>query len=77
MGERRYKSELKLLGKRIKNLRSAQNMVQDDLEVKTGISRADISKIENGLKNIEFYTLIRIAEALHAELYDLFKPEKE
>ena len=74
MGEKKYYEELKALGERIKRIRTEQNLVQLDLEVKTGISRADISKIENGLKNIEFITIIKIAEALEVEIVELFKP---
>ena len=76
MGERRYKAELKSLGKRIKKIRLDKGLIQLDLEVKAGISRADISKIENGLKNIEFITIIKIAEALEVELIELFRQEK-
>jgi transcriptional regulator with XRE-family HTH domain len=72
MGERRYKLELKTLGKRIKKIRKEKGLIQLDIEVKSGISRTDISKIENGLKNIEFITIIKIAEALDIELADLF-----
>lgn len=76
MGERRYKSEFKALGKRIKQIRKDKNLIQLDLEVRSGVSRTDISKIENGLKNIEFLTIVKIAEALDVEVYDLFKPDK-
>ena len=76
MGERRYKAELKSLGKRIKKIRLDRGLIQLDLEVKAGISRADISKIENGLKNIEFITIIKIAEALDVEVIELFRQEK-
>ncbi len=72
MGERRYKSELKALGKRIRQIRKDKNLIQLDVEVKSGISRTDISKIENGLKNVEFITIIKIAEALEIEIIDLF-----
>jgi len=76
MGERRYKAELKSLGKRIKKIRLDKGLIQLDLEVKAGISRADISKIENGLKNIEFITIIKIAEALDVDVIELFRLEK-
>jgi len=76
MGERRYKTELKSLGKRIKKIRLDKGLIQLDLEVKAGISRADISKIENGLKNIEFITIIKIAESLYLQVIDLFLLEK-
>ena len=73
MGERRYKMELKALGNRIKDIRTRKNLIQLDLEVSSGINRTDISKIENGIKNIEFLTIVKIAEALEVELYELFK----
>jgi transcriptional regulator with XRE-family HTH domain len=76
MGEKRYRAELKALGKRIKDIRKEKNLIQLDLEVKSGISRTDVSKIENGLKNIEFLTIVKLAEALNVEVYDLFKPHK-
>ena len=76
MGERRYKAELKALGKRIKDIRKEKNLIQLDLEVRSGISRTDISKIENGLKNIEFLTIVKLAEALAVDVYDFFKPDK-
>ena len=73
MGERRYKQELKALGKRIKQIRKDKGLTQLDIEVKSYISRTDISKIENGLKNIEFITIIKIAEALEVEIVAFFQ----
>ena len=73
MSEKRYKSELKALGKRIQEIRLRKGLVQLDLEVRTGISRSDISKIENGKSNIEFMTLVKIAEALGVELVAFFE----
>lgn len=73
MGEKRYKHELKIIGKRIRKIRTENNLIQLDLEIKTGISRADISKIENGLKNVEIITLIKIAEALGVATSSLFE----
>jgi len=45
---------------------------QLDLEIQSGINRTEISRIENGLKNIEFLTMVKLAEALGVELYDFF-----
>ena len=73
VGEKRYKSELKALGKRIFTIRKQKGLIQLDLEIKCNISRADISKIENGLKNVEFLTIVKIAEALDVETIELFK----
>lgn len=75
MFEKRYNSELVKLGQRIKDIRKGGGLTQLDLEVKTGITRPDISKIENGLKNIEFYTLIKLVVALDVDIETLFTPE--
>jgi transcriptional regulator with XRE-family HTH domain len=69
----RYALELKKLGKRIRELREAKGMLQVDLELDTGINRTEISRIENGLRNIEFNTLVKIAEGLEVEVIELFK----
>ena len=70
--EARYQSEIIKLGARIKLIRKKKGMSQLDLELASGITRTEISRIENGLKNIEFYTLIKIATALEVELAQLF-----
>lgn len=71
--EKRYKSEIKAFGKRVKSIRVKKGLSQLDLELESGISRTEISRIENGLKNIEFYTLVRFAEALKIPLSELFQ----
>lgn len=73
MGIDRYTYELMELGKRIRYFRKRSKLTQVDLELRTGINNGDISRIENGQKNIEFYTIVRLAEALEVELQDLFK----
>lgn len=72
MGEKRYQLELRSIGKRIQKIRKEKGMVQLDIEIKSGISRADISKIEHGKKNVEIVTLIKIAEALDVSTGSLF-----
>lgn len=71
--EKRYKQEVEKLGKRIRSIREGQSMSQLDLEVVSGINRTEISRIENGLKNLEFMTLVRIADSLKVELNQLFQ----
>jgi transcriptional regulator with XRE-family HTH domain len=71
----RYTYELKELGKRIKKIRKHKNLTQLDLEVKCGIDNGDISRIENGRKNLELYTIVKLAEALDVDLYELFVKE--
>ncbi|WP_315821291.1 helix-turn-helix transcriptional regulator [Paraflavitalea speifideaquila] len=38
----------------------------------TGMHHGKISKIENGLVNMEFYTIARMADALEVEIMELF-----
>lgn len=73
MENERYINELRELGKRIRSLRLALDITQLDMEVRSGINNADISRIENGQKNIEFYTIVKLAEALEVDLAELFR----
>ena len=58
---------------RIKEIREAKKMTQEELENKSGISRQTISAIENGkTKDVKSGTLIAIAEALETTLDDIF-----
>lgn len=72
MDEERYTYEIAQFGKRLKAIRDDRRKSQLQLEVDSGIDRADISKIENGHKNIEFYTIVRLAEALKVSVVELF-----
>ena len=74
--ENRYKQEIAAFGKRVRQLREAKGMTQLDLDMKIELNRTEISKIENGLKNIEFYTIVRIAEGLEVSLSELFQSSK-
>jgi transcriptional regulator with XRE-family HTH domain len=73
MGTDRYTYELIELGKRIRYYRKRNKLTQLDLELRSGINNGDISRIENGQKNIELYTIVKLAEALEVDLVDLFK----
>lgn len=67
-----YKTEIEKLGIRIKELRKARGYTQDQLAAYTEMNRVNITQIESGAKNIEFMTLVRIAQALEVGLPDLF-----
>jgi transcriptional regulator with XRE-family HTH domain len=61
------KSEiLKIIGKRIKELRESQGLSQVDLVGKMSgeIDPTNISRIESGRTNPTVYTIFRIAEAM-------------
>jgi transcriptional regulator with XRE-family HTH domain len=70
--ERRYDKEIKSFGQRLKDLREGSKLSQLDLEIKSGINRTEISRIENGLKNIEFFTIVKLAEALEIQVKEFF-----
>lgn len=67
-----YETEIARLGERIRELRKARNYTQEQLAAYTEIPRSNISKIENGLMNLEFKTIVRIAQALEVGVWQLF-----
>ncbi|MBB6332988.1 transcriptional regulator with XRE-family HTH domain [Chryseobacterium sediminis] len=72
------KSEiLKLIGKRIKELRMQKGISQADLvgRMEGNIDPTNISRIEAGRTNPTIITLYRIAEALEIKLIDLLNIE--
>lgn len=54
--------------------RKSQNLTQQELAERTGIDRADISKIENGNANPSLRTLKRLANGMGMTLEIKFKP---
>lgn len=68
------KSEiLKIVGKRIKELRESKGLSQVDLvgKMQGEIDPTNISRIESGRTNPTVYTLFRIAEALEIKPKEL------
>lgn len=58
-----------LLGEAIKETRKAKNLTQEQLGAMMGVQKAQISKIENSIKNARFETILRAFEALEARVY--------
>lgn len=56
--------------------RKAAGLTQAELSQKTGISQADISRLENGARNPSLALLNRIAEAMNSTLKIEFVPNK-
>jgi len=52
------------IGNRIREMRKARGLTQENLEQKSGISRNFISLVENNRKGISFSSIEKIAEAL-------------
>ena len=61
----RYDSELEQLyiGEAIKKARQLKNMTQEELGVKVGVQRAQISRIEKG-RNITLSNMVRLFKAM-------------
>lgn len=60
------------LGNRIRELRKARSISQEELGFKASISAAHIGQIERGLKKPTIETLGKIASALEMTLQELF-----
>lgn len=64
------------MGYRIKEIREAKNMTQEELSEKSGISRVTISGLENGTeRNTTSKTLVKIAAALGVTIDQIFFAE--
>ena len=65
-----FENELKidLLGQAIKQARQERNLTQEQLGELVGVQKAQISKIENSVKNARFETILKVFEALGAKV---------
>ncbi len=65
-----FENELRidLLGQAIKEARKARNLTQAQLGEIVGVQKAQISKIENSVKNARFETILKVFDALGAKV---------
>ena len=64
------------MNNKIKEFRQAQGLIQEELSIKSGVSRPTISMIEtNTLDNIESKTMLKLAKALNCDIGDIFFKE--
>lgn len=64
------------MGYRVKELREAKGLTQEELAKRCGVSRQSISAIEkNKVEQVKSGTLIAIAEALETTIDNLFFKE--
>ena len=65
-----FENELRidLLGQAIRHARKEQQLTQEDLGKLVGVQKAQISKIENSVKNARFETILKVFEALGAKI---------
>lgn len=74
MESKRYNKEIVQFGENVRLLRAKKGLTQLDLEAATGIDRGDISRIENGRMDIQFSSIVKLAEGLEVLLHELFTP---
>lgn len=65
-----FENELRidLLGQAIKQARHERNLTQAQLGELVGVQKAQISKIENSIKNARFETILNVFNALGAKV---------
>ena len=65
-----FENELRidLLGQAIKQARLERHMTQEQLGALVGVQKAQISKIENSVKNARFETILKVFDALGAKV---------
>src|SRR5690554_3515845 len=66
----KFENELRidLLGHAIKQARQEQNLTQEQLGELVGVQKAQISKIENSMKNARLETILKVFDALGAKV---------
>jgi transcriptional regulator with XRE-family HTH domain len=66
-----------VISDRLRELRKSKNLSQGDIEKRTGLLRAYISRVENGHTVPAVATLEKLARALEVPLYQLFYDGEE
>lgn len=64
--------KLKQIGSRIKKLRKAKNLTQEELGARTKITGTYVGFIEQGLRNPSLSTADKIARVLGVKMSELF-----
>lgn len=66
-------ASMKSIGRKIALLRAEQGISQEDLAGASEVNRGYISRIENGHVSFSIPVLLKIADALKIEPYELLK----
>ena len=66
-----------IIGDRLRQLREAKELSQGDIEMRTGLLRCYISRVENGHTVPAIETLEKMARAFKVPLYQLFYDGQE
>ena len=65
----------KLVGRNAARIRKQQNLTQEQLSAKSGLSQQYISGLEQGLRNPTIVTLYELAQALGVGHVELVSPD--
>jgi len=64
-----YKLQIDVLGRMIKKVRLMKQMTQEELGKLIGVQKAQISKLESSANSATINTLLKVFNALEAEIY--------
>ncbi|MBQ3368239.1 helix-turn-helix transcriptional regulator [bacterium] len=59
-------------GLRLRELRKARNISQEELMAATGIHRTYLSEVERGIRNISIVNVEKLARALDVDAMEMF-----
>ena len=60
--------QIDLIGEMIKNVRKERNLTQEELGQLVGVQKSQISKLEKGSKNVTIATILKVFDALKAQI---------
>ena len=72
-----HELKMELLREEIKRLRKENKLTQEELGKLIGVQRAHISKLENNATNITIGTLLKVLNALNAEISFRIHPKEQ
>ena len=61
--------QIELLGDMIKSVRKQRNLTQEQLGESIGVQKSQISKLEKSTKNVTVETILKVFNALQAEVH--------
>lgn len=65
------------IGQKIRNLRKLNHMTLEQLAAKVNLTQPQLSRLENGINNIQIDTLLQICEIFNVSIADFFSSESE
>jgi DNA-binding XRE family transcriptional regulator len=66
--------EREIFARNLRRARIEAELSQRELAELTGIAQAHISQMEHAMHNVCIDTMVKLAQAVHKPLYELFRP---